>query len=74
MSYSYKGCYGIQTTAGSAHQYPTGKNYGVCPAGNSQFDNHYTSTITNGKTDVSITADAVKIGINYHFSDDAELR
>ena len=34
------------------------------------FLTHYTSTI-NGKTDVSITADAVTLGINYHLGNDA---
>ena len=37
----------------------------------SQYSGHYTSTITNGKTDVSITADAVKVGINYHVGGEA---
>ena len=30
-----------------------------------RYSNHYTSTL-KGNTDVSITADAVKVGINYH--------
>ena len=59
MSYSANGCYAIGPTV----QYPTG---GTCPAPGSQYSGHYTSTISNGKTDVSITADAVKVGINYH--------
>ena len=32
-----------------------------------RWDNHYTSTL-RGKTDVEITADAVKVGINYHLN------
>lgn len=40
---------------------------GTCPGG------HYTSII-NGKTDVSITADAVTLGVNYHFNDEAGLQ
>ncbi len=36
----------------------------ACAVGNA-LPNHYTSTL-NGKTDVSITADAVSVGINYH--------
>ena len=67
MSYSYNGCYAIGPNSGM----PSG---GTCPSVKSQYDNHYTSTLTNGKTDVSVTADAVKFGINYHFSDEAELR
>ena len=69
MSYSYKGCYGIPLAKGS---YPD-TTYGTCPAANSQYNNHYTSTI-DGKTEVSITADAVKIGINYHLNNEAELK
>jgi outer membrane immunogenic protein len=34
----------------------------------------YTSTLTNGKTDVSVTADAVKFGINYHLTGADELK
>jgi outer membrane immunogenic protein len=61
MSYSYSGCYavpGFNTT---------------CPAGAQPYANHYTSTIT-GKTEVSVTADAVTLGFNYHLSNDAELK
>ncbi len=36
-------------------------------------DGHYTSII-NGKTDVWLGADAVTLGINYHLSNEAELR
>ncbi len=69
MSYSYNGCYGIPLAKGS---YPDA-SYGKCPAAGSQYNNHYTSTI-DGKTEVSITADAVKIGINYHLNNEAELK
>ncbi len=61
MSYSYYGCYGFALASGS---YPD-PSYGKCPAGAPSTDNHYTSTL-RGKTDVEITADAVKLGINYH--------
>ena len=37
-----------------------------------QYNNHYTSTITNDKTEVSVTADAVKFGINYHLAGSAD--
>lgn len=43
-------------------------------SGNNCPDGHWTSKLTNGKTDVSVTADAVTLGINYHFSNDAELK
>ncbi len=65
-SHSYKDCHGIPGT----YSDPT---YGVCPPANSTGSNHYTSTI-NGKTDVSITADAVKLGINYHLGNDAGMK
>ncbi len=61
MSTSYKGCYAIPGTPGTcANQTPP-------------YSNHYTSTI-NGSTDVSITADAVKLGVNFHLNNDAELK
>jgi outer membrane immunogenic protein len=31
---------------------------------------HYTSTVTNGKADVSVTADSVSVGLNYHVGGD----
>jgi outer membrane immunogenic protein len=34
--------------------------------GNTYTSGHYTSTL-NGKTNVSVTADAVTVGVNYHF-------
>ncbi len=54
MSYSYSGCVSLG---------------GACPAGNTP-PAHYTSTISNGKTDVSVTADAVTLGVNYHLNND----
>jgi outer membrane immunogenic protein len=62
MSYSYYGCYGFPLASGS---YPDA-SYGVCPAGAPAWDNHYTSTL-RGKAEVSITADAITVGLNYHF-------
>jgi outer membrane immunogenic protein len=53
MSPSYSDCYAIPGHGTS------------CPAPGSQYSNHWTSTIT-GKSDVSVTADAVKLGVNYH--------
>jgi outer membrane immunogenic protein len=61
MSVSYKGCYAIPGTPGT------------CANLDPKYSNHYTSTI-EGKSDVSITADAIKLGINYHLSDEAELK
>ncbi len=69
ISYSYSGCHAIPGNYAWAND----KSYGTCPAANSQYSNHYTSTI-DGKTEVSITADAVKIGINYHLNNEAELK
>jgi outer membrane immunogenic protein len=66
-SYSSSGCYAIGPNSGSS----TG---GTCPASGSQYSGHYTSTISNGKTDVSITADAVKVGINYHVGGEGGLK
>ncbi|MGO9171864.1 MAG: outer membrane protein [Rhodomicrobium sp.] len=40
---------------------------GTCP------DGHFTSVI-NGKTDVSFTAGAVTLGVNYHLNNEAELK
>jgi outer membrane immunogenic protein len=65
MSSSYKGCYGIP---GNYDAWQQAHGYGTCPAANAQYSNHYTSTI-DGKTDVSITADAVKVGLNYHIGE-----
>ena len=56
MSYSYNGCVAM------------GVGGNTCPAAGQGYNNHYTSTITNGKTDVSITADAVTVGLNYHLN------
>ena len=39
--------------------------YNIPCAGCNHDGGHYTSTITNGKTDISVTADAVKLGLNY---------
>ena len=69
ISYWYSGCHAIPGNYAWAND----KSYGTCPAANSQYSNHYTSTV-DGKTDVSITADAVKIGINYHLNNEAELK
>ncbi len=55
MSYSYSGCVAL------------GVGQDTCPAGNQPYNNHYTSTI-DGRTKVSLTADAVTFGINYHFN------
>ena len=63
ISYSYYGCYGFPLASGS---YPN-PSYGKCPAGTPSWDNHYTSTI-RGHAEVSITADVVKVGINYRFN------
>jgi outer membrane immunogenic protein len=68
MSYSYNGC-----VAMGVKDQSTGQNF-ACPTAAQAYSNHYTSTITNGKTDVSITADAVKFGINYHLNNEAELK
>jgi outer membrane immunogenic protein len=68
-SYSYYGCYGFPLASGS---YPD-PSYGKCPAGAPAYDNHYTSTL-RGKTEVSITADAVWMGISYHFNSEAPQR
>ncbi len=67
MSYSYSSCYAIPGNWGSD---PT---YGKCPANVTQYSNHYTSTL-NGKTDVSLTADAVTVGLNYHINGEAALK
>ncbi len=40
---------------------------GTC-TNNNALAGHYTSTI-NGKTDISLTADAVTVGLNYRFND-----
>jgi outer membrane immunogenic protein len=69
ISASNKGCYGISGNYSWAHD----PSYGVCPAANAQYNNHYTSTV-NGKTDISITADTIKLGINYHLNNEAELK
>jgi outer membrane immunogenic protein len=69
ISYSYYGCYGFPLASGSYSD----PSYGKCPAGAPSYDNHYTSTL-RGRTEVSITADAVKLGINYHLNDQAGLR
>lgn len=45
---------------------------GTCQGGNS-LPAHFTSNI-NGKTDVSFTADAVTLGVNYHLNNEAELK
>jgi outer membrane immunogenic protein len=65
MSYTYYGCHGFPLASGS---YPD-PTYGKCPAGTPAWDNHYTSTL-RGKTEVEITADAVKVGINYHLNNE----
>lgn len=54
MTYSYNGCYAITQMGGS------------CAPGSS---GHYTSKL-NGNTDVSLTADAVSVGVNYHLNND----
>jgi outer membrane immunogenic protein len=69
MSYSYYGCHGFALASGN---YPD-PDYGTCPAGAPSWNNHYTSTI-RGKTEVSLTADAVKLGINYHFDSNSSLK
>jgi outer membrane immunogenic protein len=61
MSYTYYGCYGFPLASGS---YPD-PTYGVCPPGSPAWDHHYTSTL-RGKADISITADSVTVGLNYH--------
>jgi outer membrane immunogenic protein len=45
---------------------------GNCPVGNALPD-HFTSSI-NGKSDVSVTADAVKLGVNYHVGGEGGLK
>ena len=65
MSYSNNGCYAIPAN----NHFPSG---GTCPASGAQYNNRYTSTITNDKTEVSVTADAVKFGINYHLAGSAD--
>ena len=72
MSYSYYGCKGLPLPPGTAGiDYPIGS--GTCPASASDPERHYTSVL-KGKTDVEITADAVKLGINYHLNSEADLK
>jgi hypothetical protein len=61
MSSSYNGCVAMGVND-PAH---VGQKF-VCPPSSQGYANHYTSTLSDGKTDVSVTADAVKLGINYH--------
>ncbi len=58
MSYSYSGCFAITQMGGS------------CAPGSS---GHYTSKL-DGKTDVSVTADAVTLGVNYHLNNEAGMK
>ena len=44
--------------------------WGTCPASSSQPEQHYTAVL-RGKTEVEITADAVKVGFNYHLNNEA---
>jgi outer membrane immunogenic protein len=53
LSYSYSGCVNLGVNGG-----------GGCPIGNG-LPGHYTSNI-RGSADVSLTADAVMVGLNYH--------
>ncbi len=56
MSYSYSGC--------------TPVSWGrLGPIVRLVLTGHYTSSI-NGNTDVSVTADAVSLGVNYHLNND----
>jgi outer membrane immunogenic protein len=55
MSYSYSGCVSVG---------------GTCPATYQTYSNHYTSTL-DGQTKVSVTADAVTVGVNYHINGEA---
>ena len=57
MSYSYSDCVSVG---------------GTCPTTNQTYSNHYTSTL-DGRTKVSLTADAVTFGINYHFNTASNL-
>ena len=59
MSSSYNGCVAMGVKDSQNHPF-------VCPPSSQGYANHYTSQLSDGKTDVSVTADAVKVGINYH--------
>jgi outer membrane immunogenic protein len=68
MSYSYYGCKGLPLPPGTpGTDYAVGS--GTCPASASDPEHHYTSVL-RGKTEVEITADAVKVGINYHLNNE----
>jgi outer membrane immunogenic protein len=55
MSYSYGGCYNWNIG-------------GSCPA-NGGHGTSGTANLSNGKNEVSVTADTVKVGVNYHLHD-----
>ncbi len=57
LSYSYSGCVSVGEP---------------CPATYQPYNNHFTSTI-DGQTKVSVSADAVTLGVNYHINSQAAL-